>query len=126
MKNEANRLFDKAFQSLNSANKEIYRPEEDIVPFSVCKNSQYAIESFLKGYLYKKGVDPFPFKTINQLFEECKKLNVEFEKIDLSNFNCKSNEIDSRYCNNVSKVSSCYLLANNLSDFIKKLKLITN
>lgn len=119
MENKANKLFDKAFLSLNNANKEFYRPEEDIVPFSVCKNSQSAIENFLKGYLFKKGIDPFPFTTINQLLGECKKLNKNFEKLDLSNFNCKTHQIDSKYCYSVSKASNCFTLANSLHKFLK-------
>ena len=126
MEKDANRLFDKAFQSLNSANKELYRPEEDIVPYSVCKNSQYAIMNFLKGYLYKKGVSPDSFITIDELFEECKKLNKDFEKIDFSDFNCTHHAIDSGYCTEVSKVNTCFATANNLYALLKKVKLITN
>ncbi|WP_242203962.1 HEPN domain-containing protein [Aestuariivivens insulae] len=126
MKNEANALFDRAFQSLNKANKELYRPEEDIVPYSVCKNSQFAIMNFLKGYLYKNGIDTTPFITINQLLKECKKVNKDFEKLDFSDLNCTHHEIDSKYCTEVSKVNTCFATANNLYAFLKEVKLITN
>ena len=120
MKNEAAQLFEKAFENLTEANKELYRPEEDVIPYSVCKNSQLAIMNFLRGYLYKNGVNPNSFITINQLFEECKKLNKDFGKIDLSEFNCTNHEIDSRYCHEVSKINTCFATANNLYAFLKE------
>ena len=122
MKDTAAHLFNRASENLNEANKESYRPEEDIISFSVCKNSQMAIMNFLRGYLSSKGINPYTFVTINQLFEECKKLNKRFEKIDLSDFNCTNHEIDSRYCNEVSKVNTCFATAHNLYAFLKEEK----
>ena len=57
MEIKAKKLFEEAVDKLNAANKELYRPEEDIVSYSVCKNSQHAIENFLKGYLLKRGIE---------------------------------------------------------------------
>ncbi len=42
-------------KKLNEASNELYRPEEDVVSYLVCKNSQYAIENYLKGFLLKNG-----------------------------------------------------------------------
>lgn len=53
MENEAIKFFVNAAQKLNQANKELFKPEEDIVTYLVCKNSQYAVENYLKGYLFK-------------------------------------------------------------------------
>ncbi len=50
MKAKDNRFFDHATKKLNEANLELHRPEEDVVSFLVCKNSQYAIENYLKGF----------------------------------------------------------------------------
>ena len=43
--------FASAQEKLNEAKKELFRPEEDLVSYLVCKNSQHAIENYLKGYL---------------------------------------------------------------------------
>ena len=93
MKDKANKLFDDAIEKLNEAREELFRPEEDLVSYLVCKNSQYAIENFLIGYLLQNGNDPSSYKTIDSLYEECKTINKNFEKVDLSDFECKYHKI---------------------------------
>jgi len=124
MNDKANKLFDDAIEKLNEANEELFRPEEDIVSFVVCKNSQFAVENFLKGFLLQNGVDPSNFKTIDSLYEKCKSINKKFEKVDLSEFECKSHKMDSRYCNEVSKVSNCFNIADSLDTFLRKEQII--
>jgi len=125
MKTKANELFNHASKKLNEASNELYKPEEDVVTFAVCKNSQIVIEDYLKGFLYDNGTDPSPFKTIESLYQQCKIVNSKFEKINLSKLNCKVHEIDSRYCNEISKVSTCYELADNLDTFLRTEKIIS-
>ena len=125
MNDKANKLFDDAIGKLNEANEELFRPEEDIVSFVVCKNSQFAIENFLKGFLLKNGIDPSNFKTIDSLYEQCKLINKNFEKVNLSDFDCKSHNLDSRYCNEVSKVSNCFDIADSLDTFLRQEKIIS-
>ena len=124
MNDKANKLFDDAIEKLNEANEELFRPEEDIVSFVVCKNSQLAVENFLKGFLLQNGVDPSNFKTIDSLYEKCKSINKNFKKVDLSDFECKSHKMDSRYCNEVSKVSNCFNIADSLDTFLRKEQII--
>lgn len=124
MKTKTNKLFDNAIEKLNEASEELFRPEEDVVTYSVCKNAQYAIENFLKGFLVNNGIDPSNIKTINELYEQCKTINKKFENIDLSDFSCKSKEIDSRYCNELKKVSNCFDIADGLDTFFRQEKII--
>ncbi|GAA4804630.1 HEPN domain-containing protein [Litoribaculum gwangyangense] len=124
METEAKKLFKEAVDKLNEANKELYRPEEDIVSYSVCKNSQRAIENYLKGYLLKSGIDPIGFKTVSTLYEQCIKVNKKFEKIDFSDFQCKSHNLENVYCNEVSKVSSCFDIADSLDTFLRREKIL--
>lgn len=124
MENEASKCFLNAAQKLNKANKELFKPEEDVVSYLVCKNSQYAIEHYLKGYLIKSGIDTSHFKTINSLYEQCIRVNKNFEKIDLSDFECKSHHFNSTYCNKVPKVSSCFDIADSLDTFLRREKII--
>ncbi len=124
MRIKAKKLFDEAVEKLNEANEELFRPEEDIVTYSVCKNAQYAIENYLKGFLLEKGVNPIGYKTIDELFEQCKMINKNFEKIDLSDFECRSHKLDTRYCSQVSKVSNCFDVADSLDTFLRQEKII--
>lgn len=47
MDEKANNHFYLAKENLNDANEELYKPEEDVVSYLVCKNSQKAIENYL-------------------------------------------------------------------------------
>ncbi|TWO33727.1 HEPN domain-containing protein [Seonamhaeicola sediminis] len=124
MDSNADKLFLTAKKKLNEANKELYKPEEDIVAYSVCKNSQYAIDNYLRGFLTKKGIDSSGLETISQLYEACKKTNKNFEKIDLTDFQCIYHTIDSKYCSEYAKVNSCFATADNLDTFLRKEKII--
>lgn len=124
MENDASKLFINAAQKLNQANKELFKPEEDIVTYLVCKNSQYAIENYLKGYLLKNEVITTENETIESLYKKCKKINKNFKKISLTGIDCKALDIDSRYCNEISKVNNCFDIADNLDTFLRKEKII--
>ena len=124
MKDKANAYLESAAENLKNANSELFRPEEDVVSFSVCKNAQFAIDNYLRGYLFTNKIDASQFETIKELYEQCKKINKGFKKIDLSGFNCASSKIDSKYCNEVSKVSHCYTTADNLDAFLRNEKII--
>jgi HEPN domain-containing protein len=116
--------FDDAIKKLDQAHQELCRPEEDVVSFLVCKNSQFAIENFLKGFLVQNDIDPCNFSTIDSLYEQCKNVNKRFEKINLSKFDCSPVKSDSRYCNDSTKVSQCFDIANSLKTFLRREELI--
>jgi len=124
MQMDANKLFDDAMEKLNEASEELFRPEEDVVSFAVCKNAQFAIENYLKGYLLNNNIDPSDFKTVESLYERCKSINNKFQEVDLSNFKCKADELESRFCNEVVEVSYCFDVANELDTFLRKEKII--
>lgn len=116
--------FEEAIKKLDQAHHELYRPEEDVVSFLVCKNSQFAIEHYLKGFLIQNNIDPYNFETIDALYEECKKVNKKFEEVNLSKFDCRSVDTDSRYCSDSTKVSRCFDIANSLDTFLRREELI--
>ncbi len=122
---KASELFNDAVEKLNEASEELFRPEEDVVAFTVCKNAQFAIENYLKGFLLQNEIDPSNYKTIDSLNQKCKMINKNFEKVDLSSFECKSHRLDSRYCSEVSKVSNCFDIADNLDTFLRQEKIIS-
>jgi len=124
MNKRANSFLKKGIENLVDANEELFRPEEDIVTYSVCKNSQYAIENYLKGYLLKNNVEIGELKTISLLLEQCILINANFKKLDFSDIDCKLSEIDSRYCNSIDKVKSCFDVADNLDTFLRQEKII--
>ena len=71
----------KAEENLENAQEALFKPQEDIVSFVVCKNSQFAVESFLKGFLLQNEIDPTPYKTIDDLYDQCKAIDVLLAEI---------------------------------------------
>ena len=124
MEKDVTKMFSIAEEKLRAANEELNRPEEDVVAYLVCEHSRYAIENFLKGFLLKKGIDPSGYDSIESMYLECINHNKEFEKIDLNNFTCNYIDHDMAYCNDISKVSHCYDLANNLDTMLRTEKVI--
>ncbi|MEN8124456.1 MAG: HEPN domain-containing protein [Bacteroidota bacterium] len=116
--------FDKAREQLKIANEELFKPEEDVVTYLVCKNSQYAIENYLKGYLTQRGFETHDNETLEGLMKRCITIDAKFKNIDFQAINCRAHIIDSTYCDDVDKVSSCFKTADNLDTFLRKLKVI--
>lgn len=124
MKNRARALFSEAVKNVNEAEEELCRPEEDVVSVLVCKKAQRATENFLRGFLLDNGVEPNNQSTLESLYRQCEKLNPNFSKVSLTNFNCLSDKLDSRSCNELTKVSSCYTTANNIDTFLREEKVL--
>ncbi len=116
--------FNTAKENLKDANEELFKPEEDVVSYLVCKNSQQAIENYLKGYLSLRGFETNKEETLQNLLDRCKSLDSKFNQVDIETIDCKAHKMDSRYCQSVSKVSSCFDAADNLDTFLRKLKII--
>ncbi|WP_370477747.1 hypothetical protein [Tamlana flava] len=124
METDPSKFFLSAEKRLNQARKELYRPEEDIVSYLVCKNAQHAIENYLRGYLLKHDVETDEAETIESLYEQCKRVNKKFAKVKLTGFNCKAENTDDKFCNDVSKVSNCHMIADSLHHFLREEKVI--
>jgi len=116
--------FNTAKENLKDANEELFKPEEDVVSYLVCKNSQQVIENYLKGYLTLRGFETNENETLQSLLDRCKSLDSKFNQVDMETIDCKAHKIDSRYCQDVSKVSSCFDAADGLDTFLRKLKII--
>ena len=124
MEKKAQHQFDLAKNKLKIANEELFKPEEDVVSYLVCKNSQYAIEAYLKGYLNHRGFETHDKETLEGLLERCKSLDPKFAKFELGVLDCKNSTIDSRYCQEVSKVSSCFDTADKLDTLLRQLEIV--
>ncbi|MBT8280851.1 MAG: HEPN domain-containing protein [Muriicola sp.] len=125
MENLANPYFEIAISKMKEANQELYRPEEDVVSFVVCKNAQVAVQNFLRGYLLRSGIETKKEDTIDSLYNQCRELNKRFEDVNLSGFNCQYENKDSRYCSGVEKVSRCFDIADSLDSFFRAEKIIS-
>lgn len=124
MKNNQNSLFEKAQEKLSLANQELFKPEEDVVSYMVCKNSQIAIESYLKGYLSHRGYASHDEEHLEGLLNRCRELDPKFNNIDLNVIDCKTSKLENNYCSEVNKVSSCFDVADSIDTLLKRQKII--
>ena len=124
MKSRSEAFFKEASKKLKSAKEELFKPAEDIVSYSVCKNAQFAIENFLKGYLTSNNIDLEQNETIASLYDKCISIDKNFSSIDLSAIGCKNHAIDSRYCSEINSVSACFDTADNIDTYLRKNKVV--
>ena len=117
-------FFNEATKKLQLAKEELLKPAEDIVSFSVCKNSQFAIENFLKGILIKNDVKIDVNDTIGILYNKCLVVDQNLKDIEMSVIGCKDQAIDSRYCSEINSVSACFDTADDIDTYLRKRKLI--
>ena len=124
MKTRSEAFLSEAANKLKIAKEEMFKPAEDIVSYSVCKNSQFAIENFLKGYLTQKEVKLQPNETIASLYDKCIAIDKDFKAIEMGAIGCKNHSIDSRYCSEVDSVSACFDTADNIDTYLRKNKIV--
>ena len=117
---KASEHFDKAAKDIRDANQELYKPEEDVVSFVVCNNSLGAIENYLKGYLASRGYTTSSEETIGQLMERCRMLDKNFHKIQIEAIDCRNTKADNLHCDEMSKLSACYQVADQLENLLLK------
>ena len=124
MKSRSEAFFKEASKKLKSAKEELFKPAEDIVSYSVCKNAQFAIENFLKGYLTKNNIELQQNETIGSMYDKCVGIDKNFTSIDLSAIGCKNHAIDSRYCSEINSVSACFDTADSIDTYLRKNKIV--
>jgi len=124
MDQKADGYFEKARQQLRGANRELFKPEEDVVSFLVCRNSLNAIEHYLKGYLGKRGFDTERHDSLDQLLERCRILDKKFHRINLNVIDCSIYTDHNRYCDDINKVNSCFQTADQLEIFLLQQRII--
>lgn len=117
-------FFKEATKKLSIAKNEMFKPAEDIVSYSVCKNSQFAIENFMKGFLTSKEIKITPKETIATLYDKCLVADENFKEIEMSAIGCKSHTIDSRYCSEINSVNACFDIADSIDTYLRKATLV--
>ncbi|GAB2534090.1 HEPN domain-containing protein [Rufibacter soli] len=117
---QASQLFYEAIDKLNRAKEEYYKPEEDLMAYMVCKNAQFSIEKFLRGFLLQNEINPGEGTSVSSLFEECKRINKGFEQLDFTALHCKNENLDTRFCNDAPRACNCLNVSTNLETFLRK------
>ena len=83
MKTKAQTTLDQAEEFFTLANEELNKPEEDIVPYAVCRNSFLAVNNYLIGFLLLHGKEIHAATSIKELLENCQAVNQNFQALNL-------------------------------------------
>lgn len=124
MSTRSDAFFTEATKKLELAKEELLKPAEDIVSYSVCKNSQFAIENFLKGILVLNKVDIDLNDTIETLYDKCATIDENIKEVEMSAIGCKGYPIDSRYCSEINSISACFDTADSIDTYLRKKEIL--
>lgn len=72
-----------AEEFLQIAQEELYKPEEDVVRYMVCRSAYKAVQNYLTAYLVKQNIKTNPTMTIENLLDLCRKSNPIFNDLKL-------------------------------------------
>ena len=72
-----NIAFEKGEDLLRVAQEELFRPEEDVVPYMVYQKAKLATCEFLIGYLTHNGLDAISVD-LEVLLNQCREINENF------------------------------------------------
>lgn len=119
MDKKAKSHFEKADEHLKKANEELYKPKEDVVNFLVCKNTLFAIENYLKGFLSNRGFETPDDESLDILLNRCKLIDKKFNRINLSVIDCSSDHKNHTFCEDSKKVNACFERADALDNLLR-------
>lgn len=113
---------------LQTAEGEVHRPSEDAVTLCTCQCTRKSAMEYLRSFLIRNNYLKVSENSLENLFSECKKIDPEFSKLDISCFSCKSldNDCVGGYCLDIEKVNDCFEKAKEVREFVfAKLKINT-
>jgi hypothetical protein len=119
--NEIRNSLKNVLTQITLVEHELNRPHEDVVALTVCLGARKTISELMNIYLLSNSVDSNVNKSLDALLSECKKIDAQFEQIDLSKIVCKemnTTECDGKYCLDPKNVSDCVIVANKLKAIV--------
>ncbi|MGB0524050.1 MAG: hypothetical protein ACPGJS_13865 [Flammeovirgaceae bacterium] len=94
MNSKPEHTLELAEEFFNVASEELNRPEEDLVPYAVCRNAYLAVNNFMIGYLQQHGKEIHGTTSLEELVQQCSEFNHNFMTLDLSNMYKSSEDVD--------------------------------
>jgi len=123
MKLRSDAFLKEGVKKLKQANEELFKPEEDIVAYSVCKNAQFSLDNLLRGFLLSNKIEPSQDDSVESMLKKCIEIDAKFKKIDIGMVACKGHKIDSRYCTELKTVTACFDAADSVDTLLRKAKM---
>ena len=79
-------LLERAGLHIDQAKEEFNKPEEDVVPYIICKNSNDAVRKYLSSYLLSNEENIPRSGSIRDMITACRRLESGFNDLQLSPF----------------------------------------
>ena len=76
--------LDRADELLSRANNELCKPEEDVVPYSICQSAYYAIVNYLGSFLLDNGLEFQESTSVPDLLKSCREIDDKFNELHLA------------------------------------------
>lgn len=76
--------LDQAEQLYYQAKEELCKPEEDVVPYSVCQSSFNSVTNYLNSFILRNGRDLPLQQGIEELLTQCRAIDERFQDLHLS------------------------------------------
>ncbi|MFT7030950.1 MAG: hypothetical protein ACJA2C_002351 [Marinoscillum sp.] len=76
--------IDIAEKLYHQAKEELCKPEEDVVPYSVCQSAYNAVVSYLSGVLINHNIPISEPIKVEELINSCRALNPKYNNLQLS------------------------------------------
>ncbi|MEQ9403912.1 MAG: HEPN domain-containing protein [Cyclobacteriaceae bacterium] len=75
--------LDQAEEYFDKAKEELCKPEEDVVPYSICQSSYHAVVNYLSSFLIDNGATIPESENVESLLANCRELDQKFKKLHL-------------------------------------------
>lgn len=115
---KAKTFMDKGDQLLQSAEVELFKAKEDVVPQMVCGCARNAIHNYLNSYLLKKGIENNEDVSLESLVQQCRNIDKKFNRLTLEDMHCEISKNDVEYCDNLARVTSCLQFGKDTKELI--------
>ncbi len=80
---EINDALNKAELCLASAREGLCKPEEDVVPYSICENAYKSVSAYLQAFLLKHGKKVKGRKELAEMLAYCREVDPRFQELHL-------------------------------------------
>ena len=102
-------LLQKAIYELDQMKKELNRPKEDVVAYTLCHMIRKSALDFLNYYLLINNVDISHSNNLAEAHKHCIVLDDEFKNLDFSGLNCAGEKVNEQgsHCLEVNRLIEC-------------------
>lgn len=83
MDQEIKKKYSQAEDLLDKAKEQLNKPEEDVVPYSICEHSYKAVINYLQSALLHRGISAVGATGVEALLQKCREQDAQFNDLHL-------------------------------------------